>query len=93
MKPKDEELNKRVGLNARLIRAHKGITSISEVARRAGLNQATVSRLEKGKRGLSVYTLIRVAEALEVSLDVLVSENLSTSIDLQPVTNDSESDT
>jgi transcriptional regulator with XRE-family HTH domain len=45
-----------------------------ELAARAGLTQATIARLEKGRKpGLRLETIVAIAEALGVSLDALVS--------------------
>lgn len=42
----------------------------TDVARRAGLSAPTVSRIERGDvRGITVATLLRVAEALEIQVD------------------------
>ena len=44
-----------------------------ELAHRAGLTQATIARIEKGRKpGLRLETIVAIAETLGVSLDVLV---------------------
>jgi transcriptional regulator with XRE-family HTH domain len=43
-----------------------------ELARRAGLDKGTISRVEAGKRGLSARTLEKIARALDVSTDALM---------------------
>lgn len=47
--------------------------SISELARRMGVDYMQISRYEKGQSLPSFDTAIRLANALQVSLDVLVS--------------------
>ena len=54
-------------------RNRKGWTQ-TELARRAGIAQANLSNIEKGKRDLTVSTLIRVASALEVKPSQLIEE-------------------
>jgi transcriptional regulator with XRE-family HTH domain len=45
-----------------------------ELATRAGLTQATIARIEKGRKpGLRLETIVAIAETLGVSLDALVS--------------------
>jgi len=45
-----------------------------DVANRADLTPAQLSRIENGKHGLRVPTLLRIAEALDVSPSHLLSE-------------------
>ena len=44
----------------------------AELARRAGLHRAQVHDIENGKRRGSVDTLKKIAQALDVSLDLIV---------------------
>jgi len=46
--------------------------SQAELAQRAGLAQANLSNIEKGKRDLTVSTLIRIASALEIKPSRLI---------------------
>jgi transcriptional regulator with XRE-family HTH domain len=62
--------DQRVGTTFRLIRMRRGVRQI-DLARIAGISQATVSRLERGHFGeLSLSTIRRVALALDVRLDL-----------------------
>jgi transcriptional regulator with XRE-family HTH domain len=45
--------------------------SLDELAGRTGLSPSTISRVETGRRALSLDVLVPLAEALQVSLDVL----------------------
>ena len=55
------------------------------LANKAGLTQATVARLEKGRKpGVRVETLVAIARALNVSVDYLLSLKNTLEIDLEP---------
>ena len=54
-------------------RAQKGWTQ-AELAARAGIAQANLSNIEKGKQDITVSTLERVASALEVKPAALIEE-------------------
>ena len=57
-------------------RSRKGWTQ-AELASKAGLAQANLSNIEKGKRDLTVSTLVRVAAALEIKPSELIDEDIS----------------
>lgn len=61
------------GLKIAERRSLKGWTQ-AELAAQAGMAQANLSNIEKGKRDLTVSTLLRVAEALEVKPSELIEE-------------------
>lgn len=46
--------------------------SLDEVAERSNLSASTISRIETGKRALSIDVLVPLAEALQVSVDDLL---------------------
>jgi transcriptional regulator with XRE-family HTH domain len=48
--------------------------SLNEVASRSGLSHAMVMRVEKQERLPTIDTLLRIADALEVKLSVLLAE-------------------
>jgi len=56
---------KQIGLRVHRLRESQGLTS-TELAKRVGLSQAQISRLENGKQGFRSSTLARIAEALGV---------------------------
>jgi transcriptional regulator with XRE-family HTH domain len=61
----------------RPVRIEKG-WSQTELARRAGVAAATISRIESGRvQGVGLGTLIRLADALEVSPKSLLAEPAS----------------
>jgi transcriptional regulator with XRE-family HTH domain len=51
------------GSKLRAIREAKGLT-LTDVAKQAGIAPAHLSRVERGRRGLSVESLARVAKVL-----------------------------
>ena len=56
-----------------------------ELAERAGVTQATIARIERGRiPGFRVETLVMVAEALGVSVDYLLGRKDTMDIDLEP---------
>ncbi|MGE3857221.1 MAG: helix-turn-helix domain-containing protein [Dehalococcoidia bacterium] len=62
----------RIGHELRRLRVGRELSQ-SELTRRAGmLTQASLSNYENGKRLVPLDTLIRLAEALQVDLDVLI---------------------
>ena len=61
-----EELGKR--LKAR--RIELGLTQ-TEVGKRIGVNYTVILMWEKGKKGMSVRTLIALCEALELRLELI----------------------
>lgn len=65
----DEALAQRI----RELRREQGRT-LEDVADSAGLHRTSLGLVERGKRGLSVDTAARLAEALGVSLSRLIAE-------------------
>ena len=59
-------------------REQKGWTQ-AELAAKAGMAQANLSNIEKGKRDLNVSTLVRLGRALEVRAAELIDEEESVS--------------
>ena len=55
------------------IREWRGLTA-AELARRAGLHRVQIHDIESGKRGGSVTTMKRIADALDVPLDDVVAQ-------------------
>jgi transcriptional regulator with XRE-family HTH domain len=53
------------GSRLRAVRESKGLT-VTETAKRAGIAAAHLSRVERGKRGLSVESLARLARVLDL---------------------------
>lgn len=58
--------NQRIGLKIAQLRMQKNY-STTELARRTGLSQPQISRLENGHQGFRSSTLARISEALEVT--------------------------
>lgn len=64
------DVKKQFGAAIRLHRSKLGISQ-EELAERAGLHRTYVSDVERGARNVSLESIQRLAEALEVSLSVL----------------------
>lgn len=63
-----------IGQALYLARVSKGITQ-AELATRTQIPQANISNIEKGKRDVTVSTLLRMCAALQVSPPSLFQEN------------------
>jgi transcriptional regulator with XRE-family HTH domain len=64
------------GSRLRAVRESKGLT-VTETAKRAGIAPAHLSRVERGRRGLSVESLARLAGVLDLKdLERLLSVHL-----------------
>ncbi|MFV2103652.1 helix-turn-helix domain-containing protein [Micromonospora sp. LOL_024] len=59
--------------------------SLDELAERTNLSPSTISRVETGKRTLSLDVLVPLANALQVSLDVLFEATIDEDVVIRPV--------
>ena len=66
----------RVGAALRNVRAERNITQ-TELARTAGISPSAISQAERGRRGLSVDTLLTLADRLGMTLDELLQGSQS----------------
>lgn len=72
------DVRRTIGANVRRYRLARDLSQ-EAVAERMGVDRAYVSALELGRRNPTVITLWHVAQALEVSLVELVSEDFGES--------------
>lgn len=71
-----QELLKSVGKRIQDIRVSKGLTQVDLVGKIDGdIDTTNISRIESGRTNPTIYTLYRIANALEVNLNDLVSMN------------------
>lgn len=71
-----QELLKSVGKRIQDIRVSKGLTQVDLVGKIDGdIDTTNISRIESGRTNPTIYTLYRIAKALEVNLNDLVSMN------------------
>lgn len=63
--------------------------SLDELAQRSNLSPSTISRVETGKRTLSLDVLVPLANALQVSLDVLFEAPTDDDVVIRPVAHSS----
>lgn len=59
------------GVGVRALRVRRGLTQ-DELAARCGLHRTYVGGIERGERNISFKTLLRLADALDVSASELV---------------------
>ena len=71
------EIQKLVSSNLRMYRSRLGYTQ-EQVAEKAGISTSAYANLERAVRGVSLETLSRLADALEVSITALLSEDAET---------------
>ena len=64
-----------LGKNIRYLRSEKDWTQV-ELAKAAGLTSGTISKLESGDVGFSKESLAKIAAALKVPLEALVSADI-----------------
>lgn len=57
----------RLGLNIRCLRQQSGLT-VTALSKKAGLAKSTLSKIETGRVSAPISTLLRIAEALEVTI-------------------------
>ena len=73
-----------IGENTRMYRERAGLTQ-ANLAERVGVGTAFISRAERGQKRMRVETMMAVAEALNVSVDLLLYQK-SMNAQLQTLT-------
>lgn len=67
------ELLKNVGKNVQNLRQIKGLSQVDLVGKIEGnIDTTNISRIESGRTNPTIYTLYRIANALDVKLEELV---------------------
>ena len=70
---------KKVGQKIREIRIKKGLTQVELTARmEITTDPNNISRLEAGRSNITLFTIYRISEALEVPMKELIDIDLST---------------
>lgn len=69
----DAEFWNMIGQNTRKYRERASLTQ-AELAEQVGVGAAFISRLERGQKRMRVETLMAVANALNVSVDLIISD-------------------
>ncbi|APD06587.1 hypothetical protein UJ101_02033 [Flavobacteriaceae bacterium UJ101] len=68
-----EDLLKTLGKNIQDIRLKKGLTQVDLVGKMEGdIDTTNISRIESGRTNPTIFTLYRIANALEISLSELI---------------------
>ena len=71
--PKDFKLSKKqIGERVRALRTDRGLTQ-TELGEMLNLNQSNISAIERGDRGVTIHQAVRIAKALQVSVDELLT--------------------
>ncbi|MGE3619774.1 MAG: helix-turn-helix domain-containing protein [Acidimicrobiia bacterium] len=78
-----EDIEHVVRARLRSLRTTQGL-SLDELAGRAGLSPSTLSRIETGKRTISLDVLLPLARALGVDLDVLLDLHSDDDVVIRP---------
>lgn len=70
------------GFNLKILRAIHGYTQ-ADLAKAVGATKGTVSTWETGNRNPSIRTLIKLADLLDCSIDVLLGDDMLSLSDLR----------
>lgn len=63
--------NKEIGDRIRVLRAERGLTQI-ELGERIDMTQPNLSAIERGKRGVTIHQIVKIARALGASTDEML---------------------
>jgi transcriptional regulator with XRE-family HTH domain len=74
---------KEIGARLRAIRKARGMTQ-AQLAKALGTQQTAVSQVEIGNRGLTVQQVVKLAKAMKVSTDAILSPSNGASDDALP---------
>lgn len=70
---KKTEILKKIGKKVKEMRESKGISQVELVGKMQGeIDPTNISRIESGRTNPTIYTLYRIAEALEIKISDLV---------------------
>ena len=72
-KAENEELLRIIGNNLKAYRVQNGLTQ-EALAEKAGISATFYANIERGAKGMSIPTLKRLSEAMEISTDYLLHE-------------------
>lgn len=78
-----DDIEQLVRTRLRSLRTTMGY-SLDELARRSNLSPSTISRVETGKRTISLDVLVPLAGALHVDLDALLSQDADEDVVIRP---------
>lgn len=63
--PKDKAILQKFGANIKAIRLQKGFTLL-DLEAKGSIDNSTLSKIERGEKNITVTTLVKIAETLEV---------------------------
>ena len=67
---KRKEIRQRIGMRVAVLRKFAGLSQ-EQLSEKAGLQRTHVSRIEKGRYSLNIETLQAIAEALDLTVDII----------------------
>lgn len=71
--PRNSRVSKKeIGRRVRLLRDERGLTQ-TELGERLDLTQSNISAIERGDRGVTIHQAVRIARALRISVDELLT--------------------
>jgi transcriptional regulator with XRE-family HTH domain len=63
-----------IGAMVRQLRESKGLSG-EQLAERAGLVKSDISKIENGRRNITINTLVRLSSALDAVIDIRLTPN------------------
>lgn len=75
-KAENTELQRTIGNNLRKYRTQNGYTQ-EALAEKAGISTTFYANIERGGKGMSVFTLKKLSDSLEISTDYLLNKETS----------------
>ncbi|WP_298741277.1 helix-turn-helix transcriptional regulator [uncultured Chitinophaga sp.] len=75
MNKTDAEILQQFGANLKKVRMAKGY-SLRELYALCGIDNSTISKMEKGEINITILTIVKLAQALEVDINNLISSRI-----------------
>ena len=66
-----KDINKEVGFRIRKVREEKGLTQV-QLSKLAGMHRAYIGQIERGEKNIGIKNLQKIANALNVSVRILL---------------------
>ena len=79
-KSRKNSVSTAVGRKIKAVRKYQSISG-NQLAQLTGLTQQQISRYESGKTSMTIDTIVRIAQALDISVAVLLDDYLTPEYD------------